>query len=625
MESAPSQNSIQPPWGYPGFLTEDALRAAQEYFFQTHATQSRIIAEGRSAQGFMKGHIRRKLTKEIGEDFKMYTGTSLGGGGKPTAESMGIRGELNTLLENVYTKIAPGRPITSPAQEDVTILQHHLGAVEVCFALVYFYTSLIKRYTSLSGHRKVLKSVLDEELFKWIWRMCIGFLVSHDPQKLDFASRLTSTGLNYIPREKQIAPSAEKLLAIGDFLLGTTLAESHLRLPLAYYFVTYVKQLQYQLLMQPGINAEQVYEDVHRYVPDQHVEDVLTCIDILMNMRGNSQQSFDDVLKDAEQQLGQFIPENEQEFILQFQEFTEGKVPQSLSKFVPQARKPGEEAESGRTLMPLLLILRTMGYKLRDAVFAKLPGPYLGLLANRVAHPPIDDPDKVLQDHLKEAIEKRQKKGETYSVAGARAGKSKSEKIAEAVARADGDATEAPAAAPRPSSPSLDARLIVTWQLADHGITVTSISARELISLVGPDPRFLKFWLVYAMQTGQVFKISPDQINKETLTRQLHELLGGGVRKSEPRLSKEQREQLLGISAKGPRALLTGLCRAVPKERAAQAGELSEGIAGLASVSEQLADIYVDPNPETVKQLREGLGPKEKAALNVLYRVIKMK
>ncbi|MBI3994305.1 MAG: hypothetical protein HY342_13605 [Candidatus Lambdaproteobacteria bacterium] len=623
MESIPSQNSIQPPWGYPGFLTEDALRAAQEYFFQTHATNSRMIAEGRSAQGFMKGHLRRKLSKEIGEDFKMYTGTSLGGGGKPTAESMGIRGELNTLLENVYRKIALNKPITSPSQEDVTILKHHLGALEVCFGLVYFYTSLIKRYTSLAGHRKVLKSVLDEELFKWIWRMCIGFLVSEDPQRLDFTSRLPSTGLNYIPREKQVAPSPEKLLAIGDFLLGTTMAESHLRFPLIYYFVTYVKHLQYQLLHQPGVNAEQVYDEVHRYVPDQPVEDVLTCIDIMMNMRGNSQQSFDDVLKNTEQMLGQFIPENEQDFILQYQEFTEGKITQSLAKIVPQARKPGDEEEGGRSLMPLLLVLRASNYKLRDAVFAKLPGPYLGLLANRVTHPPVDDADKVLQDHLKEAIQNRQKKGETYTVVGARAGKSKSEKIAEATAQTDGAA--APAAAPAPAPVSPDARLIVTWQLADEGIAVTSISARELVSLVGPDPRFLKFWVVYALQTGQVFRIAPEQINKETLTRLLHELLSGGALKTQPRLSKEQRQQLLGIAAKGPRTLLTSICKAVPKERAGQAGELSEGIAGLSGISEQLADIYVDPNPETLKGLREGLGPKEKNALNVLFRVIRMK
>ena len=62
------------PWGSPGLATEQDLRAAQEYFFQTHATHSWMIAEGRNAQGFMKSYTRRKLEKEMGEDFKMYTG-----------------------------------------------------------------------------------------------------------------------------------------------------------------------------------------------------------------------------------------------------------------------------------------------------------------------------------------------------------------------------------------------------------------------------------------------------------------------------------------------------------------------------------------------------------------------
>ena len=63
-----------PPWNSSEFFSEIGLKEAQEYFFQTHATHARMIAEGHGAQGYMKTFTRRKLSKEIGEDFKMYTG-----------------------------------------------------------------------------------------------------------------------------------------------------------------------------------------------------------------------------------------------------------------------------------------------------------------------------------------------------------------------------------------------------------------------------------------------------------------------------------------------------------------------------------------------------------------------
>ena len=89
VESESTVMRIPPPWEPQDILTEDALRAAQEYWFQTHATHSRLIGEGRAAVGFMKSHVRRKLEREMGEDFKMYTGSTIGTAQEPSEESAG--------------------------------------------------------------------------------------------------------------------------------------------------------------------------------------------------------------------------------------------------------------------------------------------------------------------------------------------------------------------------------------------------------------------------------------------------------------------------------------------------------------------------------------------------------
>ena len=44
MESPAAGGKSLPPWNNPHFFTEAGLRDAQEYFFQTHASNSRLIA-----------------------------------------------------------------------------------------------------------------------------------------------------------------------------------------------------------------------------------------------------------------------------------------------------------------------------------------------------------------------------------------------------------------------------------------------------------------------------------------------------------------------------------------------------------------------------------------------------
>ncbi|MBI4083395.1 MAG: hypothetical protein HY423_12380, partial [Candidatus Lambdaproteobacteria bacterium] len=508
MEALSGSERVPPPWNALGLDSAESLREAQEYFFQTHATNARLIAEGRNAQGFMKMAVRRKLSKEIGEDFKMYTGQAIGEASE-SAESVGIRGELNVMIKTVYQKIAPTTPITSPTQEDSTILSHPLGALEVVYDMVYFYTSLLKKYATLAGNRrKTLKSVLDEELFKWIWRLTCTYLLAPAEKRSTFTQAIPSVGLAFIPAERQRVPSAEKILDIGKFLLGKTMMESHLRFSLCYYYVTFVRQLQYELLAQPPkIPPEPSYEAIKRHRPDQLVENPLVAVDVLMNFSGNSMQSFDDVLKDEANEIQKYIPPNEIEFIQQFQEFTPERLKHSLQRFLPKVSAAAMPEDPTGTLMPMLLLLRTMRFITRQLVLEHIPGPYLSLLINRSQHGGIDEVEKPLVDLLKEVTVGRQRKGEQYTLTtrikgsvevqppgeSATAARAPAAAPAAAPAPARPAAGGAPAARPAPAAAAADAgawfqgRVILAWRVEKGKVEVFSISGADMAATAGAD------------------------------------------------------------------------------------------------------------------------------------------
>jgi hypothetical protein len=416
MDHPANPPTIQPPWGHPQFLSEEGLRAAQEYYFQTHATHSQLIAQGRGAQGLAKSMLRRKLSREMGDDFKMYTGHSLGeSAGSEDVSSLGIRGELNALLKHIYSTIAPQQPITSPTQEDLTILQHPHGALEVCYALVFYYGSLMRQYASFAANkRKVLKSLMDEELFKWVWRMVIGYMMEAEEAKLNLEPVYFSAGLSYIPTERQRVPLGIKLSEVGQFLLSTTLQESHLRVPLCYYYTLYLRQLQTLLALHAGPQElDDVYSLVTRRVPGEPMEHALAAIDALLNDKGSSTATFDDVLRD-EAQLGQFIPEAEFAFINQFEDFgNPQRIRSTLKRLLPDMRRDAVEGQES-SFMPLLLALRVMPVDVRDAVLAALPIPLLNLLRNRIGNSPQDDLAATLLDAVRTAMEAR--RGQSFKV-----------------------------------------------------------------------------------------------------------------------------------------------------------------------------------------------------------------
>ncbi|MCZ6628477.1 MAG: hypothetical protein O7E56_09635 [SAR324 cluster bacterium] len=644
-----------PPWNDPNFFNEVGLKAAQEYFFQNHATNSRMIAEGRNAKGFMKGGLRRKLSKEMGEDFKMYTGVAIGQS-QDTEESKGIRGEMNELLKNIYLKIAPNTPISSPIQEDITILKNPLGGLEVVFAMSCYHAELSKRYASLaSDRRKVLKSVLDEELFKWIWRLFYSLMMSNPKHTPTMQETLSSSGIKFVPIEKQRNSSVQKIIDIGVFLLGTSLSNSHLRFPLCYYFAGYVRQIQYRLL--PQISRQKLdgmFTTICKRGEGEVAENVLAAIDFLMNTKGNTQQSFDDILQDEEKVISSYVPPTEAEFIQSRQEFVGEKFQESMSKFAPRASREDIMEGEGVTLIPLLFLMRTLPYDVGQKILENIQGPYLGLIRNRLAYGGSDDVSKSLVDRVEDMIEQRRSRGESYTIATAptagsvrtaskdlspSAGGKVHEKKESAAAEPEQAGSDKPAAAAPQASEAAEApapeqgaisqlvneRLIVSWKASNGKLSVGSISPMDIMGLVGVDVRFLVPWVLFALKSGQVLRIPPDKVSKPLLEKILKGMVSSvGVRR-EAGLSSEDRKGLYQeLKGQPPNAMLQELIEKfdIGNDDPAGAGALSEGIAQLhAKLGENLASFLNDPAQDSFREMRAGLSETEKQAAQVLTRV----
>lgn len=666
METVSAGPAIAPPWGHPEFLSEEGLKAAQEYYFQTHASNSRRFAEGRNAQGVTKSFVRRKLTRELGEDFKMYTGTSIGEAAGENSESLGIRGELNGILKHIYTRIAPNQPIASPIQEDLTIVKHPNGALEVCYALVCHYGALLKKYASLAGqHRKVLKAVMEEELFKWIWRLTIGFVMSPQEDRAAIEDAHLSAGLNCVPLERQYASVGQKIHEIGMFLLGTILQDSHLRVPLCHYYVLYLQRLQSVLTLKyDRSELDEVYSQINRRVEGDALDHPLVAIDALMNGKGSTMQSFDDVVVD-EQQLLDYVPQAEVEFISQFADQNSPKqLASMLKRLVPDVRREVvEEQES--SFMPLLLTLRTLPAPLQDAALAALPVPILHMLRTRISSAAVDDVARTLSERIKETMEA--KRGESYSIHSrqdtGKAAVASSVRVAPpsggtssagaAQGMPDTPAATAPAAASTvveappakqaapdteaapetvPTPPPggavhlewFDKRSMLAWRLDGARLSAISLSARELMELVGGEMRFLLPWLVFALRTGQVFDLAPDQISKETVEKLLLSLRMQGAGPSRSGLSKEQLAALPQQSKTDSHAkLLLALANAGGLENFTRIPDSM--VPSLESLSqkfgEKLGEFVREPTHEAFQGTFAALSNQEKQALSLLRRV----
>lgn len=659
MESVSGGPIVDPPWQLSDFFSEDGLRAAQEYYFQTHATNTRLIAAGRNAQGVAKSLTRRKLNKEMGEDFKMYTGANIGEGGGEDSESKGIRGELNDILKHIYTRIAPQTPITSPIQEDLTILKHPQGGLEVCYAMVFFYGSLMRKYASLATNRRVvLRSIMDEEFFKWIWRMVIAYMMAPAKSKSSIEDPFLTAGITVIPVEQQRVPLGQKINEIGMFLLSKSMKESRLRAPICHYFVIYLRQMQAHLLLNSSRKeVDTVYKTLTSRGVDSPIDHPLVAVDALMNNKGNSMDSFDDVLKDGAQIKG-MIPAAEADFINQFEDFGNPKrLATTLRRMVPDPRKEPEENQAS-TLMPLTLMLRTMPATISELVLARMPVPLLNMVRNRIINSRVDEIGKEMLDRIKSYMDMRRESGETYTLSGGSASKAavaatvrpaKPKSTSEPTAKATADTTATPAAtgaAPAegasPQSPAsgaapapdtagaapagapVDIKAVLYWTISGGGISAVAMSAADVMSLAGKELRVLLPWVVFSMRTGQVFGMDPEKLSREVVEKKLRELVGDPRTDNQGSLPREQVVALVEKTKGKPmNQVLMNLAKAGGVENySTLPSELSSNLDSLkGKLGVRLGEFLDNPGDDSFRELRSGLTEEEKLTLTLFNRV----
>ena len=609
MEQAESGKLEALPWDHGDFFSEEGFTKASDYFFQTHAKFSQTIVEARQAQGFAKASLRWKLNREIGEDFKMFTGVKIGETAPAdNKQPLGIQGELDHLLATNYKKIAPTKPIESRVQEALTIVSHPLGALEVCYSLCHFYKELTKRYASFgTGRREMLKGLVDEEIFKWIWRLYYCSVLIPPEEAPDYYEYIPSTGLAYIPLQQQRITSPEKTIAIAQFLLGEHVASSHLRGPLCFYFVEFLRSTQYRLLSNARRSRlEKAFELANKHKEGDGVDDMLVAIDANMNNKGGSNESFEDLFSDEEDEIFQLVAPQEQGFILDHMEFTRDKFGSSLEKFIPLATDGANPAQDQISLMPIVLVLRTVPSAMGEEILGKIPGPYLNLIVNRLRFGSADSVSDDLLQRTAKMIETRRQSGERYVIvtkgkanvtmqttqpeaagqaaAGGDTGKNDApapqsqipptQQAAGAVppggdstgashtGAVPGDAQSAPtrqtergepdaAGAEEPVEPSrviyrgiADVRLIIGWQVDDGELSMQSLSPRQICSYTGFDPHCLTSWVVVALQTGQFAQRESAKISRQTVSEMLRSLSDELDSESPALIPEQERDQL---------------------------------------------------------------------------------
>jgi len=290
-----------------------------------------------------------------------------------------------------------------------------------------------------------------------------------------------------------------------------------------------------------------------------------------------------------------------------------------------------------------LLMLRTLPFYLRKNVLEKVPGPMLNLFLNRIQHGG-DEVSTALATQIRETIESRAKSGETYTLIRQDARKPTTTTVSTpskasthgaspdtaGAAAVSGPATRpaSPGRAPasgrpaQPASSPMDQPVIVSWRLDGGELAVESISAGDLIRLAGPEARILFPLVKFALQTGQVFRVPPDKVSKETLESLIGTLIKQAPSDVSPVLSKEERIAILeagkGQSAK---ELLAALARKMQRP-SKPAGTLQQVIGALSGkLGAKLPSFLSNPTQDSFKDVVQGLNPEERSAVSLLSRV----
>lgn len=133
---------------------------------------------------------------------------------------------------------------------------------------------------------------------------------------------------------------------------------------------------------------------------------------------------------------------------------------------------------------------------------------------------------------------------------------------------------------------------------------------------------------MFSLQSGQVFRLPPDKISRDTVQKILKTLSDAASSVKDPPVSKEERqqihEQLKGLP---PGKILEQICQAfgIGRSGLSEAGPTGGSITRLTNrLGSQIEDFIPNPTRESYRSFLQEMPQEEKRALSILNRVARL-
>jgi hypothetical protein len=167
-----------------------------------------------------------------------------------------------------------------------------------------------------------------------------------------------------------------------------------------------------------------------------------------------------------------------------------------------------------------------------------------------------------------------------------------------------------------------DEPLLLGWRLDEGRFSVEAITARDLIRLTGPEVHAVVQFVKFALQTGQLFRLPPGQVSKETMEGLITKLLKT-VPGESPLLSKEERVAILQAGkSQSAKQFLIALAKKLRKPSAG--GALQTVLNALSGrLGARLSSFLADPSGAAFKDVLQKLSAEERQAVSTLARISK--
>ncbi|MFI5399907.1 MAG: hypothetical protein ACHQZQ_02505, partial [SAR324 cluster bacterium] len=173
----------------------------------------------------------------------------------------------------------------------------------------------------------------------------------------------------------------------------------------------------------------------------------------------------------------------------------------------------------------------------------------------------------------------------------------------------------------------MDQRLLVGWKQDGGQFTVVGMTPRDLIELVGLEPRLVLPWVLLALQTGQVFPVPASSVNKELIENLVKALLAKGAGLTPARLSKQQVAELVNDlkNLHAQQALHALIAKGQLGDIAHSHSRAPAALESLlAKFGANLGDFLRGPSNEEFRDLRLGLSADEKQLVQVLQKLSRL-